>query len=197
MYDYRNMTPEQQTEVLRYRQLRGYPLHEPPHLHQVEGWFLITAATYEHRSYFVTEEDRLWLLSELFTELQAANITYSAWVVLPNHYHLLVNCCPLSVISEPLRRVHARTAVELNRREGIQGRQVWYRYTDRLIRNDRHFYTTLNYIHHNPTKHGHVPKPLEWLCSSVHWYLEHEGIEWLRDAWREYPVKDYGQGWDW
>ena len=197
MYDYRKMSPEQQAEVLRYRQLRGYPLHEPPHLHQAEGWFLITAATYEHATHFAAEEDRIWLLGELFGELKAARIPCNAWVVLPSHYHLLVNCCPLSIIGEPLRRVHARSARELNRREGIKGRQVWYRYSDRRIRDERHYYTTLNYIHYNPAKHGCVPTPLDWSCSSAHWYLEHEGIEWLRDAWREYSVKDYGQGWDW
>lgn len=77
-------------------------------------------------------------------------------MVLPNHYHLLAHCVPLSVISEPLRRVHARTARELNRRAGLMGRQVWYRYSDRLMRDDRHYYTTLNYIHYNPTKLGYA-----------------------------------------
>ncbi len=85
MYEYRKLTDEQKAEVLRQRQLRGYPLHAPPHLRTVEGWFLVTAATYEHKAH----------------------------------------CAPLSVISEPLRRVHARTARELNRRAGLMGRQVW------------------------------------------------------------------------
>ena len=74
--------------------------------------------------------------------------------------------------------------------------QLWYRFTDRLIRNERHYYTTLNYIHYNPTKHGYVRRPLDWICSSVHRYLDRFGIEWLRDAWQEYPVRDYGKGWD-
>ncbi len=59
------------------------------------------------------------------------------------------------------------------------------------------YYYTLNYIHFNPTKHGYVQKPLEWPGSSVHWYLQPRGVEWLRDARREYPMRDYGKGWDW
>jgi putative transposase len=196
VYQYRKLTPEQKAEVLRQRQLNGYPLHSPPHLHAAEGWFLITAATYEHKHYFTAEEDRAWLLEELFKELGAVNIVFAGWVVLPNHYHLLVQCNPLATISEPLRRVHARTARELNRREKIEGRQVWYRFSDRLIRDERHYYTTLNYIHYNPVKHGYVKKALDWNCSSVHWYVEHFGIEWLRDTWQKYPVRDYGKGWD-
>jgi putative transposase len=164
MYDYRNMTPEQQAAGAEYRRLRGYPLHEPPHFRHFEGWFLITAATYEHKTHFANEEDRHWLLGEL--------------------------------LSESLRRLHARTARELSRRDGGPGRRVWCRFADRLIRSEGHYYTTLNYIHYNPVKHRCAMEPLQWLCSSVHWYLEHEGIEWLRDAWRSYPLKDYGKGWD-
>ena len=118
-------------------------------------------------------------------------------IVLPNHYHLLVQCRPLSVISRPLRKVHARTARELNRRAGLTGRKIWHLFSDRHIRNERHYYTTLNYIHYNPTKHDYVLKPSDWTCSSFHWYEKHFGIEWLRDLWRTYPIRDYGKGWDW
>ena len=197
MYRYRTLTPEQKTEVLRQRRLRGVPLHKPPHFHRAEGWFLITAATYEHKRYFQTEEDRAWLLDELLKELQVVRISIGSWVVLPNHYHLLAQCQPLSVISQPLRRVHARTARTLNRREGVSGRKVWHFFSDRQIRSERHYYTTLNYIHYNPTKHSCVQRPIDWACSSLHWYQNHFGIEWLRDLWTAYPVREYGKGWDW
>ena len=146
MYDYRKQTPQQKTETLHQRQVRRFPLHEPPHFRHTKGWFLITAATYEHKQYFHTEEERTWLLGELQRELQVVEIPVSSWVVLPNHYHLLVQCQQLSVISQPLRRVHARTARELNRRDGLTGRKIWHLFSDRQIRNERHYYTTLNYM---------------------------------------------------
>ena len=197
MYEYRKLTPKQKKELLRHRKLGGMPLHEPPRLRNTNGRFLITATTYEHKHYFQTDTDRTWLLSELNKELQSHNVSIEAWVLLPNHYHLLVECQALSGIGEPLRRVHARTARELNRREGISGRRIWYRFVDRQIRNERHYYTTLNYIHYNPTKHRYVQKPREWTCSSLHLYEKAFGTEWLRDLWRAYPVRDYGKGWDW
>ena len=195
MYRYSTLTLEQKTEILRQRRLKGVPLHEPPHFHRAEGWFLITAATYEHKRYFQTEEDRAWLLCELLKELQVVRISIGSWVVLPNHYHLLAQCQPLSIISQPLRRVHARTARALNRREGVSGRKIWHFFSDRQIRSERHYYTTLNYIHYNPTKHRYVQRPLDWACSSLHWYQKHFGIEWLRDLWTAYPVRQYGKGW--
>ena len=146
MYDYRRQTPEQKTETLHQRQARSLPLHEPPHFHLTNGWFLITAATYEHKQYFHTDEERAWLLGELQNELQIAKIPISSWVVLPNHYHLLVQCQPLSVISQPLRRIHTRAARKLNLRDKLTGRKVWHLFNDQQIRNERHYYTTLNYI---------------------------------------------------
>ena len=58
MYDYRKQTPEKKAEILQQRQIRRLPLHEPPHFRHAKGWFLITAATYEHKPYFHTDEDR-------------------------------------------------------------------------------------------------------------------------------------------
>ena len=197
MYRDRAKSPEQKAESRRKRQLRGLPLHEPPHFYRTEGWFLITAATFNHEQYFRTDEERARLWNELLKELQVVGISIGSWVVLPNHYHLLVECRPLSIISQPLRRVHARTVRELNRREGMSGRKVWHLFTDRQIRSERHYYTTLNYIHYNPTKHRYVQTPLAWACSSLHWYHKHFGTGWMRDLWKAYPVRDYGKGWDW
>lgn len=64
------------------------------------------------------------------------------------------------------------------------------------MRSDRHFYTTINYIHNNPVKHGYVDKWSEWPYSTFHWYLEKKGRAWLVDLWREYPVLNYGEKWD-
>ena len=75
-------------------------------------------------------------------------------------------------------------------------RKVWYRWCDRAIRSERHYYTTLNYIHYNPVKHSLVKSPYEWVESSVHWYLQAYGRQWLRDSWTQYPVQDYGSDWD-
>ena len=196
MYRYRKLTPIKKTETIRQRHLRGMPNPRPPRFGNFSGFFLITASTYEHKSYFNNVEKRTWLYNELQRELQNAQIPISGWVVLPNHYHLLVECNPLSSISLPLRSVHARSARELNRRDGVSGRKVWYLFSDRQIRNESHYYTTLNYLHYNPTKHGYVEKPLNWKCSSLHWYEKHFGIDWLRDLWQKYPVLDYGKDWD-
>ncbi|MEL6457050.1 MAG: hypothetical protein AAFQ91_02195 [Cyanobacteria bacterium J06621_15] len=73
---------------------------------------------------------------------------------------------------------------------------MWCSFSDRAIRSERHYYTTLNYINYNPVKHNWSKSPYDWVESSVHWYLEYYGREWLRNCWVEYPVRQYGKGWD-
>lgn len=64
------------------------------------------------------------------------------------------------------------------------------------MRSERHFYASLNYIHHNPVKHGYVERWQDWPFSSADWYLAMKGRDWLVDVWRNYPVRDYGAKWD-
>src|SRR4051794_3785589 len=119
------------------------------------------------------------------------------WVILPNHYHILVGIESLDHVSSASRHLHGATSREWNLADGHTGtRQVWYKYTDRAIRIEAHFYQSLNYIHINPIKHGWVTDPYEWPWSSIHNYAAAHGREWLRSRWRSYPPGDFGKGWD-
>ena len=95
-----------------------------------------------------------------------------------------------------LGQLHGSTSFQMNQEDDARGRQVWYRCSDRVIRSERHFYATLNYIHHNPVKHGYVDKWHEWPFSSVHWYLETKGRDWLKEVWADFPLLSYGDKWD-
>jgi putative transposase len=66
-----------------------------------------------------------------------------------------------------------------------------------LIHNERHCLATINYIHNNPVKHGYVDDANAWAWSSFHNYSETQGKHWLTQTWKEYPILDYGKGWDW
>ncbi len=103
----------------------------------------------------------------------------------------------LNDVSAALKQLHGTTSREWNLADGLTGkRRVWYKFTDRLIRDEKHFFTALNYIHYNPVKHGYASDPYEWLWSSVHNYLDTQGREWLREKWRANPPGDFGKGWD-
>jgi putative transposase len=196
VYEYRRLTPEERQELVKERLMQGRPPHQPPHPVRGQRLYLLTATCYEHRPYLGTPERRQTVLDILFELFIQHGMIVLAWVILNNHYHILVEVTDFDILGGVFKRVHGRTSHDWNQEDGARGRKVWYRYSDRAMRSEGHYYTTLNYIHFNPVKHDQVTSPYDWPWSSVHWYLEHKGREWLRDLWRRYPLRDYGKGWD-
>ncbi|MEH2137242.1 transposase [Nostoc sp.] len=208
MYEYRKLTTEQKAELVEHRLSQGYPPHSPAHQIRDKQFYLPTVACYEHKCHINTESRRQQLLDLIFdkfggsgneersAEAPTTNLRICAWVVLPNHYHLLVQVVNFDVLSDFFRRIHALVSRQWNMEDNITKRKIWYRWSDRAIRSERHYYTTVNYIHYNPVKHGLVKSPYDWVESSVHWYLQTFGRQWLRDCWTQYPVQDYGKDWD-
>ena len=196
MYDYRRMTPKQRQEVVQRRLLQGVPLHRPPHLKEVEGWYLISAATYEHHHHFTRANELTALRKRLVEAIVGASLPLAAWVVLPNHYHALLHTDGLKRVGEAVGPVHGRSSHYANRRDGTKGRQVWHRYTDRAMRSERHFWTTVHYIINNPVKHGYVNEPTDWPWSCVHELIDEHGQEWVNGLRLCFPLRDCGKGWD-
>ena len=78
---------------------------------------------------------------------------------MPNHYHLLICTKSFRKIPMIFKRLHGKTSHDWNQEDNKRGRKVWFKYSDRKIRTEDHFYAALNYIHHNPVKHGYVDAP--------------------------------------
>jgi len=117
---------------------------------------------------------------------------------LPNHYHILANVASLDSVSSVIQALHGFTSHQWNQQDGLTGkRKVWYRFSDRLMRNETHLNQTLNYIHYNPVKHGFVEDVYEWPWSSLYMYVDEMGKEWLKVSWKKYkPPDDHGKDWD-
>ncbi len=195
MYEYRKLTHEEKVALIQARLAKGYPVHSPPHLIQDSQFYLITVTCYEHKCRISTEERRQQILDKLFECFIHQNTEILAWIILPNHYHLLTTTVDFRELSKYLRLIHGSIARQWNYEDKVSGK-LWCSYSDRAIRSERHYYTTLNYIHYNSVKHDWAKSPYDWKHSSVHWYLEHYGRDWLRSCWVDYPVRDYGKSWD-
>lgn len=198
MYDYRRLTPEQQVDVVAHRASRGFPWHKPPHPDYGNGWYFITAACYEHQYHFREPSELTALQRRLFEALAAAHCECGGWVVLPNHYHLLIKLTDikLSGFGRAIGKVHGRSALYANRRDATPKRQVWYKFSDRKIRSERHYWACLHYIMMNPVKHSHVDEPLDWPWSCVHELVAEHGLPWLESLRRDFPLTTFGDGWD-
>lgn len=196
MYDYRRMTNEQRRAIVELRRSREFPLHKPPHKDYGQGWYLISAATFEHRPHFAAPNELTALTSRLLEALQGASIAIAGWVVMPNHYHLLAQLVRATQAGRAIGSVHGRSSHYANRRDATPGRQVWFKYSDRKVRSERHFWTCVHYIIFNPVKHDYVSEMANWPWSCYQDLLAAHGQEWIDDLRREFPLKDFGRSWD-
>jgi REP element-mobilizing transposase RayT len=97
----------------------------------------------------------------------------SAWVVMPNHVHLLItrfDNYTLSDIMQSFKSITSHKANKTLRRSG----QFWMLdYFDRYTRNAEHYRKTIAYIENNPMKARLCAKPEEYPFSSA-WFRKHD-----------------------
>jgi REP element-mobilizing transposase RayT len=92
-----------------------------------------------------------------------------AWVIMPNHVHVLFQQAVGYRLSDTAHGWKSWTAKEINRHRGGSG-IVWQRdFYDRYIRNQRHFDATVAYIEENPVKAGLAALAEEWRFGSAWW----------------------------
>jgi len=196
-YEYRTLTPEQREELERQRKALGFPLHAPPHPFREAGYYLITAANFEHAHIMFAPERRTEFERRIVAALQEIQADIVGWTILANHYHVLVGVESLDQMSAALKQLHGVTSREWNLADALTGkRRVWYKFADRVIRDTAHYFRALNYIHFNPVKHGYAVDAYDWPWSSLSLYLEDQGSDWLREKLRIFPPGDFGKGWD-
>jgi len=109
----------------------------------------------ERRIIFVDDEDRRDLLNRLGRILPEGHMPCLAWVLIPNHFHLLVQTTSVS-LSRVMARLGTGYVRRFNRRHDRVGHLFQNRFKSRAIRDDADLRGVLRYIHLNPIKHGLV-----------------------------------------
>ncbi len=210
------MNPRGLERVQKIGYIMGQREFHPPHIYTDNACYFITASTIHRQRLLGTSDKRALVQNVLKKAVQQYGIRLYAWVILANHYHLLLKTSDVSPIYKFIKRLHGDSAVQLNKFDGLAGRQVWHQYWDRFPRSERDFWSYFNYIHINPIKHGYVRMPdgaltvkgkqieiapsqvvdvyqclEQYVHSSYHYYLREHGEEFLADAWLRYPIPDY------
>jgi putative transposase len=197
MYRWRKMTPEQRKETLEQRKLQRHPKHSPRHFHDGKGLYLLTSTCYEHQPWIGGTDTRMDRFSSDLLEVLGHHATrVDAWVVLHNHYHAVVLTDSLTELLRDLGQLHGRSSFQWNGEDETRGRKVWFNTMERKISSDAHHIAAIHYVHHNPVKHGYVKKWDQWKWSSAKEYLARLGREEVERRWREYPLLNFGAGWD-
>jgi len=148
-------------------------LHKPPHLFIDKAYYIITSHCVENIRPFYNNEYKKTVCETLFCAFEELhNWDIVAYVVLDNHYHILVKAGKSEELPDIIASAHKFSSRKINKIEDKVGRQIWYEYWDTVITSLSSFYARFNYIHYNPVKHGYVKRMEDYLFSSYRKYAE-------------------------
>jgi putative transposase len=111
-YEYRKLSPDERKEIVETRKQRGFPMHAPPHPYREAGIYLLTAANFEHQPVMAEANRRTEFEQLLLEELRKIEAEFIGWVVLPNHYHVLLSTPSLDPVSQVIQRIHGSTSYQ-------------------------------------------------------------------------------------
>jgi putative transposase len=132
--------------------------HTPAHLFRADAIYMITGSIYQRRDLMCSSARK----SQWKDSFLRASALYGwdilAWVVLTNHYHVLVQSPKHSAtnMSKYIGSLHKYTARRWNDEDHTAGRRVWWNYWDTCVRSEQELINKLRYILWNPVKHGLV-----------------------------------------
>lgn len=111
----------------------------------------VMARGIERRRIFLDEEDRDAFLERLSRCLEITKCRCYAWVLMSNHFHLLIRTGGTS-LSDLLRRLLTGYAVYFNRKYRRSGHLFQNRYMSILCEEESYFMELVRYIHLNPVR---------------------------------------------
>jgi len=96
-------------------------------------------------------------LAELLVTLYAAerdagNIRLHGYVIMPDHYHVVLTLLQEISISAVVRKIHSLFAPECRRQIAVSGRVWQRRFYDHVVRDEEDLRTKMVYMHNNPVR---------------------------------------------
>ena len=120
------------------------------------------------------------------------------FVVMPDHYHMILGLGNVKTLSEAIGSVDRFVARRINALIGAEGRFWQEGFYDHAIRNRKEFDPILTYVHNNPVKAGLVESAELWPYSTANeQYAGKIDWEWIngeakypRDGWSTFDESE-------
>lgn len=143
-----------------------------------EGAFYhITARGNERKKIFLSHRDYEKFLSYLTESVQKYDVILHAFVLMPNHYHLLIET-PKANLSSLMHHLNSSYTTYFNLKRRRAGHLFQGRYKALVIDVDSYLLELSRYIHLNPVRAGIAERPEGYPFSSYRAYIDpkHESL---------------------
>lgn len=143
----------------------------PPRPQLAGGLAHITSRGVRRLLIFIDDPDYLQFLRLLRFVQRRYGWSCLGYCLMGNHFHLLIET-PQANLSAGMQWLNSRYAEYFNARHRHTGHLFERRFTDVVVRDDRHFVTLVRYIVSNPVRAGLCERVDQWPWSS---YAESTG----------------------
>jgi putative transposase len=139
----------------------------------------VTFSCYGRRPYFRSPKAKELFEESLATMSRRYDFFVVAYVVMPEHVHLLISEPKKAVLAKALQALKLSVAVQRTERPFWQ-----HRYYDFNVFSEKKLIEKRRYIHRNPVSRGLVASPDEWKWSSFrHWMSGEMGTVEIESHW--------------
>ena len=128
---------------------------------------------------FLSNLDRKFFLSTLSNFSEEFNIDILSYVLMDNHYHLLIRTNKPNLAAF-MHKLDSKYAHNYNYFHGLSGHLFQGRYKNYLIKDNQHFISALRYIALNPVVAGMVNKAEEYVWGSYKLFFDDNVSAWVK-----------------
>jgi len=132
--------------------------------------YFLTHITYRRQPILITHIDLLWNSIHKFKQLTPYELI--AWVILPDHWHCIIEPSENDVASL-MKRIKLSLAAGYLKRLGFRSGRTWHnRYWDHVIRDQEDMNRHVDYIHYNPMRHGLATSAMKYPHSPFRQFVD-------------------------
>lgn len=151
-----------------------------PREHRQIGWFHVMNRGAGRRDIFTNDTDRVAFGAALGEACELHGVEVHAYCLMPNHFHLIVNC-PDGNLSTMMQWLQAVVTRRFNRRHGSDGPILRGRFRSKEIDTDTYLVAATHYVHLNPAVLSGSRAVESYRWSSLRTYLGHRvAPSWMR-----------------
>lgn len=144
-----------------------------------DAWYHVMNRGRRGERIFESNDDYERFLGVMREAVELFALRVSAFCLMPNHYHLLVQT-PDANIDRCMRHINGVYTQRFNSTHGLDGILFRGRYKSILVSEDRYLLQLVRYIHRNPVRAGMVERVEEYEWSSHKAYVGHaKKWDWL------------------
>jgi putative transposase len=137
---------------------------------------------------FFGDDDYRFYRDLLAESCRQAQVEVWAWVLMPNHVHLVLTPADADGLRRALAPAHRRYAGHIHTRLGRTG-HFWQGRFGAVAMDENHLAAAVRYVALNPVRARLVPRAEDWRWSSVHAHLRgrSDGLTTVEPVLERYP----------